>query len=71
MVWSLRKELKGTNVKAATINPGSVSTPWYDGKKSDRSKMLTANDISKTVRFIIEQNDTSNIDHILLHPGKT
>jgi 3-oxoacyl-[acyl-carrier protein] reductase len=71
MVWSLRKELKGSNVKAATINPGSVSTSWYDGKKSDRSKMLTADDISKTVRFIIEQNDTSNIDHVLLYPGKT
>jgi 3-oxoacyl-[acyl-carrier protein] reductase len=71
MVWSLRKELKGTNVKAATINPGSVSTPWYDGKKSDRSKMLTADDVSKTVRFIIEQSETSNIDHVLLRPSKT
>jgi len=69
MVWCLRQELKGTRIKAATINPGSVSTPWYDGKKSDRSKMLTADDIAKTVRFIITQGETSNIDHILLRPG--
>ena len=69
MVWCLRQELKGTKIKAATINPGSVSTPWYDGKKSDRSKMLTADDIAKTVRFIITQGETSNIDHILLRPG--
>ena len=69
MVWCLREELKGTGVKAATINPGSISTTWYDGKKADRSKMLTADDVAKTVRYIIEQSKTSNIDHILLRPG--
>lgn len=70
MVWSLRDELKGTGVKAATINPGSVDTPWFDGKEVDRSKMLAVEDVAKTVRFIIDQNDTSNIDHVLLLPGK-
>ena len=70
IVWCLREELKGTLVKASTINPGSVSTPWYDGKKSDRSKMLTAEDIAKTVRFIINQSETSDIDHVLLRPGR-
>ncbi len=70
MVWSLRDELKGTGVKAATINPGSVDTPWFDGKDVDRSKMLSAEDIAKAVRFIIDQDDTSDIDHILLVPGK-
>jgi len=70
MVWSLRDELKGSGVKAATINPGSVNTPWFDGKDVDRSKMLSAEDIAKAVRFIIDQDETSNIDHILLLPGK-
>ncbi|MHA1199937.1 MAG: SDR family oxidoreductase [Candidatus Heimdallarchaeaceae archaeon] len=70
MVWSLREELKGTGVKAATINPGSVDTPWFDGKGLDRSKMLAVEDVAKAVRFIIDQDDTSNIDHILLMPGK-
>lgn len=70
MIQCLREELKGTGVKAATINPGSVSTPWFDGKKSDRSKMLTADDVAKTVRFIIDQKGTSNIEHILIRPGK-
>jgi len=71
MVWCLRDELKGTGVKAATINPGSVDTPWFDGKDVDRTKMLAVQDIAKTVRFIIDQDETSNIDHILLMPGKT
>ncbi len=69
MIWCLRDELKGTGVKAATINPGSVSTPWFDGKDVDRSKMLTASDVANAVRLIIDQSDTCNIDHILLLPG--
>jgi NADP-dependent 3-hydroxy acid dehydrogenase YdfG len=70
MVGCLREELKGTGVKAATINPGSVSTPWYDGKDVDRSKMLTANDVAATIKYIIEQSKTSNIDHILIRPNR-
>jgi NADP-dependent 3-hydroxy acid dehydrogenase YdfG len=70
MVWCLRDELRGTNVKAATINPGSVDTPWFDGKDVDRTKMLSAEDIAKATRLIIDQSETSNIDHIHLLPGK-
>lgn len=70
MIWCLREELRGSMVKAATINPGSVSTPWFDGKEVDRSKMLKPVDIAKATRLIIDQDDTSNIDHILLLPGK-
>ncbi|MCE7743307.1 MAG: SDR family oxidoreductase [Candidatus Heimdallarchaeota archaeon] len=70
MVWCLREELKGTGVKAATINPGSVDTPWFDDKDVDRSKMLAVEDVAKAVRFIIDQDETSDIDHILLVPGK-
>ncbi len=69
IVSSLREELKGTLVKAATINPGSVSTPWFDGKNVDRNKMLAAGDVAKVARLIIDQSSTSNIDHILLLPG--
>ena len=70
MVWSLREELKGTNVKAATINPGSVDTPWFEGRDVDRSKMLAVEDVARAVKMIINQSETSNIDHILLMPGK-
>ncbi len=71
MVWCLRDELKGTGVKAATINPGSVSTPWFAGKDVNRDNMLTATDVAKAAKLIIDQDETSNIDHILLHPGRT
>ena len=70
MVWCLRDELKGTGVKAATINPGSVDTPWFSGKNVDRTRMLAVEDVAKAIRFIIDQDETSNIDHILLMPGR-
>jgi len=70
IVGSLRKELKETNIKAATVNPGSVSTPWFDGKDVDRSRMLSAEDVAKAFKMIINQSDTSDIDHIHLLPTR-
>lgn len=70
MVGCLRKELKDTNVKAATVNPGSVSTPWFDGKDVNRSRMLSAEDVAKAFKVIVEQSETSDIDHIHLLPTK-
>jgi len=54
MVWCLREELKGTGVKAATINPCSVDTPWFDGKDVDRFKMLSLTDVASAVCLIID-----------------
>lgn len=70
MVWCLRDELRGVSrVKVATLNPGSVDTPWFDGKNVDRTKMLSPLDVARAARLIIDQEESSNIDHILLHPG--
>ena len=71
MVGCLRDELKGTGVKAATLNPGSVSTPWFDGREVevDRSKMLAAGDVARAARLLIDQSGTSDIHHMLLDPG--
>jgi NADP-dependent 3-hydroxy acid dehydrogenase YdfG len=70
MIGCLREELKGTMIKAATLNPGSVDTPWFDGKDVNREKMLSPQDIAKAARLIITQSKTSNINHILISPGK-
>lgn len=70
IIGCLREELKGTGVKAATINPGSVSTPWFDGKNVDRSSMLAEDDIAKAVRYIVNQSSTSNIEYILIRPNR-
>ena len=71
MIGCLREELSGTNVKASTINPGSVATPWFKGRSVDTAKMLSPEDVARTVRYIVEQPETSNIDHVLLKPGRS
>ena len=71
MIECLRGELKGTKIKAATINPGSVATPWYAGRTVDFNRMLTATDVARAVRYIVEQSETSNIEHILFRPGNS
>lgn len=71
MVASLREELNliSTNIKVGTVNPGSVDTPWFDGKDVDRSKMLSAEDIAVSIKSLIEQSLTSNIALIHLIPA--
>ena len=70
MSETLRKELKNTRIKVATINPGSVDSPWFDDRLSANDKrretMLTTQDVAKAAKMIIEQDDTSNIDKIVL-----
>lgn len=68
MVGSIREELKGTGVKAATINPGAVDTPWFDGKDVDRSRMLDVHEVAKAAITIITQAKSSDIEHILINP---
>ena len=72
MIGALREELKGTAIKAGTINPGSVDTPWYNESvdQKRRAKMLSAEDVSAAAMMMINQGASSDIDHILLHPGR-
>ena len=70
MILTLRKELLGTNVKVATVNPGAVNTSWFDNKgfKGDqfnRSEMLSAEDVVESLYFIINQSRRSNIESIV------
>ena len=74
MVRSLREELKGTGVKAATINPGPVATKWWDeeargGKRPDGARpstMLSAEDCARGAATIIDQAETSDIASVVL-----
>jgi NADP-dependent 3-hydroxy acid dehydrogenase YdfG len=69
MLGSLREELKGTRVKAATINPGSVDTPWFSDY-SDQAKKhrLDVEEVVDAMMLIINQGERSNIEHLLLKP---
>ncbi len=68
MVSSVRKELRGSGVKLATVNPGSVDTPWFDGKDVDRDAMLNVEDVVDCVLLLINQGESSDIELIKVLP---
>ena len=69
---SLKKELRDTHVKAGTILPGSVDTPFFEdlpfGPTEDRH--LDAKDVAETVYFMATQPKHADIDRIVLRPAK-
>ncbi|MCY3411236.1 MAG: SDR family oxidoreductase [Candidatus Heimdallarchaeota archaeon] len=70
MIGSLRKQLKGTFVKAATINPGSVDTEWFKDhdQKKPKPHRIDVDEVVDAFMLIINQGARSNIEHILLQP---
>jgi NADP-dependent 3-hydroxy acid dehydrogenase YdfG len=69
IIGCLREELKGTKIKAATVNPGGIDTPWFsDYGKGPIMKRLDVEEVVDAFMLIINQGDRSNIDHILLNP---
>lgn len=69
IVGSLREELKGTGIKAATVNPGAIDTPWFpDHGKEPIMKRLDVEEVVDAFMMIINQGERSNINHILLNP---
>ncbi|OLS21064.1 MAG: Sepiapterin reductase [Candidatus Heimdallarchaeota archaeon LC_2] len=69
IVGSLREELKGTSIKAATVNPGAIDTPWFvDYGEEIIKNRLDVEEVVDAFMFIINQGDRSNIDMIHLVP---
>lgn len=69
IIGCLRDELKGTQIKAATVNPGAIDTPWFSDYSSDQNpKRLDVEEVVDAFMLIINQGNRSNIDHILLNP---
>ncbi len=70
IIGCLREELKGTSIKAATVNPGAIDTPWFsDHGEGPIMKRLDVEEVVDTFMLIINQGERSNIDHILMYPS--
>lgn len=77
LVGSLRQELAGTGVKAATVNPGAVDTAWWTdparGAKAAGAPpgmpMLAAEDVAAAIVAIIQQGAASDVDKTVLLPA--
>jgi NADP-dependent 3-hydroxy acid dehydrogenase YdfG len=69
MIGCLREELRGTKIKAATVNPGSVDTPWFsDYSEKPKEHRINVQEVVDAFMLIINQGKRSNIDNILIHP---
>jgi 3-oxoacyl-[acyl-carrier protein] reductase len=69
---SLYEEVREYGVKVAVISPGFVNTPLIpDTRHIDRSKMIQAEDIAETVRFVLTSPATSCPVEITVRPQRT
>ncbi len=75
LIGSLRQELAGSGVKAATVNPGAVNTPWWTekdrGAKDAKPDIdfLEPDGVAAAIVNVIKQSPSSDIDQVLLMPA--
>ena len=70
----LREEERSNAIRACTITLGSVDTPLWDSESInsdfDRTSMLSATEVSKTILYIAEQPESQLIEDLTLMPSK-
>jgi NADP-dependent 3-hydroxy acid dehydrogenase YdfG len=62
-----RQELEGTGVRVTLIEPGIVVTPFYD---SPVSGGLEADDIARTVMWVVSQPARVDVNEVLVRPTR-
>jgi len=69
----MRRELRGSGVRASLVSPGPVDTTIWDGVNPEarpdippRSQMLSAAAVAESVRFVVTRPDDVNIDELRL-----
>jgi NADP-dependent 3-hydroxy acid dehydrogenase YdfG len=70
MIKSLREELKRTQVKIVQLFVGGVDSHFWDNidLKVQREKFLTAFEIAKAVKFLLEQPTEGVISEMVIQP---
>jgi 3-oxoacyl-[acyl-carrier protein] reductase len=69
---SLFEEVRESGIKVAVILPGFVDTPLIPSNRQlDRSKMIQAEDVAKTVHYVLTSPDTSCPVEITIRPQRT
>lgn len=70
MIMSLREELKRTQVKIVQLFVGGVDSHFWDNidLKVQREKFLTAFEIAKAVKFLLEQPAEGVISEMVIQP---
>jgi NADP-dependent 3-hydroxy acid dehydrogenase YdfG len=62
---SARQELNGTGVRVTLVEPGIVSTPFYDQAWEG---MLEADDVARAVMYAVSQPPHVDVNELLIRP---
>ena len=69
----LREEERSNSIRACTITLGSVDTPLWDSEsinsEFDRTSMLSASEVAKTILYMAEQSESQIIEDLTLMPS--
>lgn len=70
---ALRVELGHKNIRAHTINPGPVATPWWGNTSDSQSKavmerMIQPEEVAAAVHYVLSQSDRIQIDEVVIRP---
>jgi 3-oxoacyl-[acyl-carrier protein] reductase len=69
LTYSVAEELRGYNVRASVIAPGSVNTQFGGaGSTKDRTRMVQPDDVAQVVAMLVTQPPTSFVSEVLLRP---
>ncbi|MCU0423667.1 MAG: SDR family oxidoreductase [Bacteroidia bacterium] len=64
----LRHELKKTHVKVTAIMPGATLTHSWNGIDLPESRFIKPEDISKTIKNVVELSANTDIEEIVIRP---
>jgi 3-oxoacyl-[acyl-carrier protein] reductase len=68
LTYSLAEELRGNNIRASVICPGSVETELGPHTGKDPNKMLQPEDVAHAVAMLVTQAPRSFISEVLIRP---
>lgn len=68
LTYSLAEELRGHNIRASVICPGSVETELSPHAGKDPNKMLQPEDVAHAVAMLVTQEARSFISEVLIRP---
>jgi 3-oxoacyl-[acyl-carrier protein] reductase len=68
LTYSIAEELRGHNIRASVICPGSVETELSPHEGKDPTKMLQPEDVAHAVAMLVTQTPQSFVSEILIRP---
>ena len=69
LTYAVAEELRGYNIRAAVVCPGSVGTEFSPHSGKDPGRMLKPEDVAHVVAMLVTQSPQSFASEVLLRPS--